>query len=125
MEKKLTDTGKDTMTLSLTDIVNRYYSSYEQADISIQEEILADDFTFTSPLDYKLNKTMYLLKCWPYSEKHPVYKLTRVLERDNTVFVTYICRTNKGRAFTNAEVFLFDGDKIIEIDVYFGSFIPG
>jgi hypothetical protein len=35
-------------------------------------------------------------------------------------FVTYRCVAKGGRSFRNTEFFVFDGDKVRRIDVYFG-----
>jgi hypothetical protein len=35
--------------------------------------------------------------------------------------VTYKCTTNAGKEFRNTEFFRFDGDRVKQIDVYFGA----
>jgi hypothetical protein len=36
-------------------------------------------------------------------------------------FITYKCATIKGDEFRNTEFFVFDGDRVKHIDVYFGA----
>ncbi len=37
------------------------------------------------------------------------------------VFVQYICVTNDGKEFRNVECHTFAGDKVCEVNVYFGA----
>jgi hypothetical protein len=44
-----------------------------------------------------------------------------VLGKGNEVFVKYVCRTKKGKAFRNVEHFTIKGDKIAALECYFGD----
>lgn len=123
MEQGSNTLAKVAFKFSLAEAIRHYFNSYETADREAQEELLADNFIFTSPLDYKLDKNAYFEKCWTYTEKLPSYQIDRIYEKDNTAFVSYICKPKYGKPFRNIEFFQFEGAKIREIEVYFGSFI--
>jgi ketosteroid isomerase-like protein len=45
---------------TISNLVRRYYRAYETKDGNALEELLSDDFTFTSPLDDHLDRASYL-----------------------------------------------------------------
>jgi ketosteroid isomerase-like protein len=101
-------------------IVRKYFSAYEAKDRKVVEELLSDDFTFSSPLDEHISRTEYFKRCWPNSEKINSFQIEKCYEKDNEVFVRYECRQKTGAKFRSVELFKFEGNKIKEIDVYFG-----
>ena len=101
-------------------IVRKYFSAYESKDRKVVEELLSDDFTFSSPLDDHISRTEYFKRCWPNSEKIDSFQIEKSFEKENEVFVRYECRQKSGAKFRNVELFKFEGNKIKEIDVYFG-----
>jgi hypothetical protein len=48
-------------------------------------------------------------------------RLERIVAGDDEIFVTYRCVARDGKSFRNTEFFVFDGDKVKRIDVYFGA----
>jgi hypothetical protein len=44
----------------------------------------------------------------------------KLVTDDNEAFVLYDCETKEGETFRNTELLRFAGDKLEEIDVYFG-----
>lgn len=49
-------------------IATDVYDAYVRKDRQAIESLIADDFHFTSPLDNRLDRRMYLERCWPNSE---------------------------------------------------------
>ncbi len=50
-------------------IVKEYYTAFEKKDWNLMEQILADGFTFTSPLDDHISLKAFKERCWPNAYK--------------------------------------------------------
>ncbi|MEO7044611.1 MAG: nuclear transport factor 2 family protein [Ferruginibacter sp.] len=105
-------------------MVKNIFRAYETKDKSGCEEMLTDDFSFTSPNnDDHINQDSYFERCWPFIEQYPIYEFEKIVVSGFEVFVTYNCETKIGKKFRNTELFKFNQDKIKEIEVYFGAAI--
>lgn len=109
------------MDSTISDLVRRYYRAYEQKNRSVVEELLSDDFTFTSPYDDHIDRPAYFERCWPNSEGIRAFRIESLLDNGREALVRYALERNTGSPFRNAERFRFDGAKIKEIEVYFGA----
>jgi ketosteroid isomerase-like protein len=107
--------------MSNSDLIRKYFSAYENKDRKAVESLLSDDFVFTSPYDNRIDRETYFKRCWPYSEQSPTYEIVKVLEGDNEAFILYDCKTKTGGRSRNTEFFTIEGNKIREVEVYFGS----
>jgi ketosteroid isomerase-like protein len=107
--------------MSNSDLIRKYFSAYENKDRKAVESLLSDDFVFTSPYDNRIDRETYFKRCWPYSEQSPTYEIEKVLEGDNEAFILYDCKTKTGGRSRNTEFFTIEGNKIREVEVYFGS----
>src|SRR3954449_6532296 len=97
------------------------YGAYETGDRSILEDLLAGDFTFSSPPDPSLDRAAYFERCWPNHERHRSFTYERLEEiSDDEVLVTYVAERTDGTRFRNTEVLRFAGDKMVRAEVYFG-----
>jgi hypothetical protein len=47
-------------TSKVSDLVRNYFSAYESKDRNILENLLSDDFTFSSPRDDRISRTKYV-----------------------------------------------------------------
>jgi hypothetical protein len=54
-------------------------------DRAAAESLVADDFTFTSPLDNRLNRTTFFARCWPNSDTTASLEITRLVPDDELV----------------------------------------
>jgi ketosteroid isomerase-like protein len=109
------------MPQSKTELVHKFFAAYQSRDRAYVESVMTDDFKFTSPYDDAIGKAAYFERCWPITQR--VIKenvLERVVEQGSEAFVTYRCLTTKGDEFRNTEFFVFAGDRVKSIDVYFG-----
>jgi ketosteroid isomerase-like protein len=106
---------------SKSDAVRRYFGAYASKDRKVVDELLTDDFTFTSPYDDDIDKAAYFEKCWPSCERIRVHLLEKICEQGNDAFVLYKIITNDGKECRNSELFVFDGHRIRHVDVYFGA----
>lgn len=102
-------------------LVRDYFAAYRSKDRKFFETHLAEDFAFTSPYDDAIGKTAYFERCWPNSEQLTGHEIERIFERGDAAFVTYRCGTRDGKEFRNTEFFVFDGDKLKQVHVYFGE----
>lgn len=105
---------------NMPDLVRRYYGAYQSKDRQAIERLLTDDFTFTSPLDDHIDRQRYFERCWPTSETSPAFTIEKLFEQGNEALVRYKAELNSGKVFRNTELLRFDGNKIAEVDVYFG-----
>ncbi len=48
-----------------TDIARACYEAFAKGDRDAMEPLIADDFSFTSPLDNQLSRKAYFDRCWP------------------------------------------------------------
>ena len=104
-----------------SDLIRSYFSAYEKKDRTAVESLVTEDFVFTSPYDYRIDRETYFKRCWPYSETSPTYGIQKLFEKGNEAFILYDCRIQDGGSSRNTEFFTFEGNKIKEIEVYFGS----
>jgi hypothetical protein len=96
------------------------YLAFAAADRERVERILADEFTFSSPLDVGLDRAGYFERCWPGAGQGQQFQFVRVLEAGEEVIVTYETTHRDGRRGRNTEVLTFEGDRIVAAEVYFG-----
>jgi ketosteroid isomerase-like protein len=106
--------------LDRLELARRTYGAYESRDRHVLEQILADDFTFYSPLDLGIDRARYFERCWPNAELIEAFEFKRLIEAGDEVVVTYESTKTDGRRFRNTEVLTFEGEKISRAEVYFG-----
>jgi ketosteroid isomerase-like protein len=104
----------------VSDVVRACFTAWEKQDRAAIEALLADDFTFTSPNDDHISRAEYFQKCWPQSGQIKTFRVLNLFEHGGEAFIRYECELQDGKRFRNTEYFRVDGDKIKEVDVYFG-----
>ena len=97
---------------------------YVKNDRETLEKIIAEDFTFTSPLDNHIARTTYFERCWPNSQAITNFEIVRLVPARDSVFVTYIGTKKDGRKFRNTEFFSTRNGQITSVEVYFGWNLP-
>lgn len=105
---------------SISELVRGCFEAYQNKDRNAIEELLSDDFTFTSPYDDSIDRKTYFERCWPYSIELKSFTIEKLFENGNEAFVRYECEQTSGRKFRNTEYFRAENGKIKEVDVYFG-----
>ena len=103
--------------MSNSDVIRKYFSAYENRDLQAIESLLTDDFVFTSPYDYRIDRETYFKRCWRYSEKSLIYGIEKLSERGNEAFILYDCNTKNGGSSRNTEFFTIEGNEIREVEV--------
>lgn len=104
-------------------IARAAYQAYVNKDPAAIEALIADDFHFTSPLDNRIDRATYFERCWPNSKRTESFDFIHLVSSGDRVFVTYEGRAG-GKRFRNTEILTLRGDKISEVEVYFGWSIP-
>lgn len=100
--------------------IRSLFAAYLANDRQSVADAFADDFRFTSPYDDEIDKPTYFERCWKDAGWIGQHEIERIFVRGNEAFVTYRCTARDGKSFRNTEFFVFAGDKIRRIDVYFG-----
>jgi ketosteroid isomerase-like protein len=108
----------------LAELARRSYLAYVDKDRAAMEQLIAEDFRFTSPLDNRLDRKTYFERCWPNCQRTAGFEFIAVVPDNDRVYVTYIGRSDLGRRFQNTEVLTIRGGKIVEAEVYFGWNVP-
>jgi ketosteroid isomerase-like protein len=101
--------------------IRRIFAAYLANDRTFVENALSDDFRFTSPYDDNIDKPAYFERCWNNSDWIERHELERIFVQGDEAFVTYRCIAKGGRDFRNTEFFVFEGNEVKRIDVYFGA----
>src|SRR5260370_5231336 len=101
--------------------IRAIFAAYMSKDRKVVEDALAEDFRFTSPYDDRIDKKTYFERCWKNSDWIERHELEKIFVEGDEAFVTYKCTAKGGKSFRNTAFFVFTGDKVIRIDVYFGA----
>jgi ketosteroid isomerase-like protein len=109
------------MSQNKSDIIRALFAAYMSNDRKAVENSFTDDFRFTSPYDHRIDKATYFERCWRVSDWIERQQLEKIFVDGDEAFVTYEVMTKDGKRFRNTEFFVFDGDRIRSIDVYFGA----
>ena len=105
-------------------IARAAYEAYVAKDRAAIEELIAEDFHFTSPLDNRIDRATYFARCWPNGEAVKSFDFIDLVADGDRVFVTYEGRRASGEGFRNTEIVTVRDDRIGEVEVYFGWSIP-
>jgi ketosteroid isomerase-like protein len=98
----------------------RSYQAFAAGDREMIERLLSDDFRFHAPPDPDLDRAGYFERCWPQAGAGHTFDFKRVVEHGDEVIVTYESTRPDGGRGRNTEILTFDGDRIREVEVYFG-----
>ena len=105
-------------------VAKRSYQAYVDKDRAALEQVVADDFHFSSPLDNRIDRQTYFTRCWPNSENIAGFRFIHLVNEGDRVFVTYEGRSIAGKGFRNTEILTVRHGKLVEAEVYFGWSIP-
>jgi hypothetical protein len=101
-------------------LAQRSYEAFAAGDRKFFEQHLAENFTFSSPLDVGLDRAGYFERCWPGAGRGTKFKFLRLIEHDDEVVVTYEMTKPNGEKGRNTEILRIEDNKIISVEVYFG-----
>jgi ketosteroid isomerase-like protein len=100
--------------------VKAYYTAFEKKDWNLMQGILADEFTFTSPLDDHISLQAFKERCWPNAYKIKRCELEKITVDGNSAFVIYNGLTTEGKLFRNSDYFKLKDGKITAYECFFG-----
>jgi SnoaL-like domain len=100
--------------------IRKYYTAFEKKDWHLMEQILADGFTFSSPLDDHISVKAFQERCWPNAYKIKRFDLTKLVVNGDEAFVISDGWTIDGKLFRNSEYFKLKDGKIKEYECFFG-----
>jgi ketosteroid isomerase-like protein len=104
------------------DTIRRYYAAWETKEWHPVDILLADDFTFSSPLDDHISKSDFKTGCWDTQIAYiSRFDLKQVIGTGSDAFVMYICHTTNGKTFRNVEYFQLRDSKVRAVECYFGG----
>jgi ketosteroid isomerase-like protein len=103
------------------DIVRRLFDAFQAREREVFEDLLSDDFRFSSPHDPDLDKAGYFERCWPNMEHMRRQELDRVVEAGDEVFVRYEVERTDGVRFRNAELITVRDGRVTRVEVYYGA----
>jgi hypothetical protein len=102
--------------------IRKYYAAWETKHWQSIDVLLAEDFTFTSPLDDPMSKSDFKTGCWDtqiaYIDR---FDLKQLIGTGNEAFVMYVCHTANGKTFRNVEYFQLRDVKVKAVVCYFGG----
>jgi ketosteroid isomerase-like protein len=96
------------------------YLAFAAGDRAAVERMLADDFTFSSPVDPRLDRDGYFERCWPGAGQGQRFEFLRLVSTGDEVIVTYEMTAPDARRGRDTEVLTFRGDQICRAEVYSG-----
>ena len=114
----------ENMTAKNVAIARAAYEAYVTKDRAALDNLVAEDFHFTSPLDNRLDRETYFRRCWPNSKTIQAFDFIHVVTEGDRVFVTYEGRNTNGRRFRNTEILTIRDLHIVDVEVYFGWSLP-
>ncbi|MGH3452862.1 MAG: nuclear transport factor 2 family protein [Nocardioidaceae bacterium] len=105
------------------DVVRMLVQSYLAQDATTADEMIADDFTFTSPQDDHIDKATFFERCFPATTQLASHRLLDVVATDgDDVFLRYEYESlQTGHRHRNVEVHTVRAGRVVEIEVYFGG----
>jgi ketosteroid isomerase-like protein len=109
------------MASTAAEIVRRFYSAYSSRDKKTAEELLSDNFTFTSPYDDHIDKKAYFERCWPVSPAFRKSEVEQILGDEQGAFIRYQIHLHEGAPFRNTEYLRVENDQITSVEVFFGA----
>ena len=109
-----------TPNLSAEKTVRDYYIAFEKKDWNMMEQVLADGFTFTSPLDDHISVKLFRERCWPNAYKIKRIDIDTLVVNGDEAFVISDGWTTDGKLFRNSDHFKLKDGKIKEYECFFG-----
>lgn len=105
-------------------VARAVFGAFAGSDRAAIEALIAPEFTFTSPLDNRLDRKAFFARCWPNNERITGYRIIRLVATGDDVIVTYVGRARDGHEFRNTEVLTVRDGQVTATEVYFGWNVP-
>lgn len=106
--------------IKIEKLIRQCFRAYEEKNREMIEEVLSDDYIFSSPYDDFINREEYFKRCWPHSAEMEKINVEKVFAEGDEAFARYECIMKDGKSFRNTEFFTAENGKLKSVDVYFG-----
>ena len=106
--------------LSTEEAFKQWYTAWETKDWNLLEQVLADGFTFSSPLDDHISVKAMKDRCWPNAYNIKRMDLEKVVLGGDDAFVICNGLNNSGKSFRNTDYFRVKDGKIVSYECFFG-----
>ncbi len=100
--------------------IRAWYSAFEKKDWNSMQQILANGFTFSSPVDDHISVKVFKERCWPNAYNIKRFDVDKILVNGDSAFVITNGWTTNGKLFRNGEYFKLENGKIREYECFFG-----
>ena len=100
--------------------IKAWYTAWQKADWNLMTQILADGFTFSSPLDDHIKINIVKEKCWPNAGKIKTVDVKQMVVNGDAVFVIANGYNTDGKLFRNCDYFKLKDGKIAAYECFFG-----
>jgi len=97
-----------------------YYTAFEKKDWNLIQPVLAEGFTFSSPLDDHISVAAFKERCWPNCYKMKKFEITEFVIKGDNAFVITNGWTTDDKLFRNSDYFKFKDGKITSYECFFG-----
>ena len=103
------------------DVVRRLFASYLAQDRDATEQLVAAEFTFTSPQDDPIDRAAYFDRCFPTASRFRRQEIQRLARTGDDVFVMYEYELATGGVHRNTELITVRDGRVVEAQVFFGG----
>jgi hypothetical protein len=100
--------------------IKGWYTAFVNKDWNLMQQVLADGFTFSSPLDDHIDLKAFQGRCWPNAYKIKKVDVDKVIENGDDVVVITNGWTTEGKLFRNTDYFQLKDGKIRAYECFFG-----
>ena len=100
--------------------VKGWYYAWLNKDWNSLTQVLADGFTFSSPLDDHINTKAVKERCWSNAYKIKRVDVEQVIVNGDKAMVIGTGWTTEGKSFRNCDYFKLQNGKIITYECFFG-----
>lgn len=101
-------------------LVRAWYAAWEKKDWNSLQQLLADGFTFSSPLDDHINLKAFKQRCWPNAYNIKRFEVDKFVVDGDIAFVITNGWTKEGKLFRNTDCFTLKNGKISAFECFFG-----
>ncbi|HWM39618.1 MAG TPA: nuclear transport factor 2 family protein [Streptomyces sp.] len=110
---------------SNVDVVRACVESYVAQDRETAEQLIADDYVFTSPQDDHIDRAAFFDRCFPTAGRLRSQEILAVVPATgDDVFLLYEYELKTGERHRNAELSTVRDGRITETQVFFGGRYP-
>jgi len=101
-------------------VVRAFFTAFEKKNWNSLQQIFADGFTFSSPVDDHISVKKFKERCWPNAYKIKRFDVDKVVINGDDVVIITNGWTTAGKLFRNCDHFKLKDGKITSDECFFG-----